>query len=220
MNKESFYIAYRKVFGDIKKEQTVLCIDAILDEFDKAGVKINSTEKLAYALATVRHECGSEMLPITENLNYSIRRLRQVWPSRFPTAEQAKPYANDPERLGNKVYGGRLGNGVFEGYKYRGRGFVQITGYDNYKKFSQLLNVDLNANPDLAKDIKIGAKILVVGMIEGMFTGRKLSGYINSGKIDYFNARDIINADKARVGSDIEADAKKFEQIIKYSLTS
>jgi putative chitinase len=217
INKEMFYKAYRQMFGDIKKDQTVKCIDAILDEFDNTEIKIKPIEKMAYMLATVRHECGPNMLPITENLNYSAQRLCQVWPSRFPTIDHAKPYANNPEALGNKVYGGRLGNGVFEGYKYRGRGFVQITGFVNYKKFSDLLGIDLNADPDLAKDMKVGAKILVMGMIEGLFTGRKLSGYINSGKVDYLNARDIINADKGRVGSSIEADAKKFAEVLKYA---
>ncbi len=217
INKELFYKAYIQIFGSINKEQTVECINAILDEFDTSDIKIKPIEKMAYMLATVRHECGPNMLPITENLNYSAQRLTQVWPSRFPTIDHAKPYANSPEALGNKVYGGRLGNGVFEGYKYRGRGFVQITGFVNYKKFSDMLGIDLNNTPDLAKDTKVGAKILVMGMVEGLFTGRKLSGYINSGKVDYLNARDIVNADRGRVGESIAADAKKFVEILKYS---
>jgi len=217
VNKEEFYIAYRKVFGDIKKQATVDSIDAILNCFDKITIKIKPIEKMAYMLATVRHECGPEMLPITENLNYSARRITQVWPGRFPTIDSAVPYANAPERLGNRVYGGRLGNGVLEGFKYRGRGFVQITGYVNYKKFSELLGVDLIANPDLAKDRFVGAKILVTGMIDGLFTGRKLSGFITSGGVDYVNARSIINADVGRVGASIAKDAEKFEKILKSS---
>lgn len=218
INKKLFYDKFREYFGSIRKQSTVDSIDAILDYFDSRPIKIKPVEKMAYMLATVRHECGPSMTPITENLNYSARRLTQVWPSRFPTIDHAKPYAYNPERLGNAVYGGRLGNGAIEGFKYRGRGFVQITGYVNYKKFSELLDVDLVSNPDMAKDKEIGAAILYNGMVDGMFTGRKLSGYINSGKVDYYNARSIVNADKGRVGNKIASDAKKFEDMLRYSI--
>lgn len=214
INKYKFYQAYRDVFGPITKDDTVSSIDAILAQLNATEIKIKPIEKMAYMLATVRHECGPNMLPITENLNYSAKRLTQVWPSRFPTIDKAAKYANNPEMLGDYVYGNRLGNGRFEGFRYRGRGFVQITGYTNYKKFSELLGIDLIANPDLAKDKSIGAKILITGMVDGLFTGRKLSGYINSGKIDYVNARDIVNADKTRVGDSIAADAKKFVKVL------
>lgn len=217
INKEAFYHGYRQIFGPIKKDGTVKSLDAIIDVFNSNPIKIKPIEKMAYMLATVRHECGPNMLPITENLNYSARRLTQVWPSRFPTIDKAAKYANNQELLGDYVYGGRLGNGRFEGFKYRGRGFVQITGYVNYKKFGELLEVDLNSNPDLAKDVNIGAQILYKGMVDGLFTGRKLSGYINSGKIDYFTAREIVNADKGRVGQSIEDDARKFEKILQKS---
>ena len=217
INKEKFYKAYISVFGRIVKDATVNCIDAILDQFDISSIKIKHIEKMAYMLATVRHECGSGMLPITENLNYSARRLTQVWPSRFPTIDHASKYSNNPEMLGDYVYGSRLGNGRFEGFKFRGRGFIQITGYVNYKKFSELLGVDLVANPDLAKDKGIGARILVNGMVGGLFTGKKLSGCINSGGVDYYSARNIVNADASRVGHSIARDAKLFEDILRHA---
>jgi putative chitinase len=218
INKKRFYDKFRVYFGSIKKQSTIDSINAILDYFDSNPIKIKPLEKMAYMLATVRHECGGKMLPITENLNYSARRLTQVWPSRFPTIGHAKPYAYNPEKLGNNVYSYRLGNGRNDGYKYRGRGFIQITGKVNYEKFSKLLNVDLVNDPDLAKDLQIGTAILYHGMIDGLFTGRKLSNYLNSRKNDYYGARSIVNADKRRVGNRIASDAEKFKEILKYSI--
>lgn len=217
INKKLFYDKYREKFGKIKKENTVKCINAILDVFDNNPIKVKPLEKMAYMLATVRHECGPNMLPITENLNYSARRLTQVWPSRFPTIDHAKKYANDPVRLGNAVYGGRLGNGILEGFMYRGRGFVQITGYTNYKKFSELLGLDLVKSPELAKNVDTAAIILYKGMVDGMFTGRKLSGYIREAGVDFYGARAIVNADKSRVGKKIAKDAEKFLEVLEYA---
>lgn len=213
INRERFYQAYREYFGDIKTNKSVEAINALLNTFEISELKIKAVEKWAYMLATVRHECGPAMLPITENLNYSAKRLMQVWPSRFPTTERAKQYAYNPQKLGNHVYGLRLGNGQLEGFKYRGRGFIQITGYDNYKKFG------IEQDPDKALDVEIGASILYSGMIKGLFTGRKLAGSITGNKTDYYNARGVVNADKKRVGRQIASDAVKFEGILKYSLT-
>lgn len=218
INKKMFYDKYRDLFGNIKKDSSVKSIDTLINELDKLDIKIRPIEKMSYMLATVRHECGGDMLPITENLNYSARRLTQVWPSRFPNIDIAKKYAYDQERLGNLVYGGRLGNGILEGYKYRGRGYVQITGYDNYKRFEQLLDLPLTNAPDLATKPDTAAQIWSKGMVEGLFTGRKLNSFINARIVDYFGARSVINADKNRVGKNIKTDAKKFEEILRYSL--
>ncbi len=93
-----------------------------------------------------------------ENLNYSAQRLTEVFPRRFPTIEAARPYAHDPEKIANKIYGGRLGNGdeaSGDGYRYRGRGFFQLTGKDNYRRYSELAGVNLVADPDiLTRDLK------------------------------------------------------------------
>lgn len=83
-------------------------------------------------------------------------------------------------------------------YPYYGRGFSQITWETNYQKFENLFNIPLVQNPNLALEFETAVKILTIGMRDGMFTGRKLSHYINSNKIDYKNARRIINSkDKA-----------------------
>lgn len=218
INKEQFYSVYRNEFGSIRKNATVEAINALINEYEKyqESLKPKQTEKFAYILATVRYECGGDMLPITENLRYSAKRLVQVWPSRF-NWHTARQYAYNPRKLGNKVYGGRLGNGALEGYKYRGRGFVQLTGYINYKKFSDILGIDLVDKPELALKYNYGARILIDGMIGGLFTGRKLSGYIKPSQTDYYNARSIVNADRGRVGRKIARDAEKFEKIIRQS---
>lgn len=215
INKSLFYKSYREVFGPITKDKTVESIDAIIDAFEEANIAIKPLEKLAYALATVRHEVGPAMLPIVENMNYSAKRMCQVWPGRFPTLASAAPYAHNPEALGNKVYGNRLGNGLLDGYKFRGRGIgAQITGYDCYKKYGDLLGVDMVHNPDLAMDIRLGAKILALGFTDYPFTGYKISNSINNSKVDYIQARRTVNADVGRVGKSIANDAVKFYNII------
>lgn len=205
------YNLFKDVFGITPSADTKKSIEAILAVCD---VYVLSRHQKAYVLATVMHECGAKMLPITENLSYSMSRLRAVWPKRFPDNTTAREYMHNPEKLGNYVYGNRLGNNEHNGFKYRGRGFVQITGYVNYAKFSALLNIDLINDPDLALDVSVGAEILVRGMVDGIFTGRTLYGSINNTKQDFVNARRIINADVARVGKQIADDAKKFLQLL------
>lgn len=106
--------------------------------------------RLHFFLAQVGHESGG--LRITEeNLSYSGPRMMQVWPSRFPTLASTVGFAGDPEKLANKVYGGRLGNtAAGDGWKYRGRGFIQVTGKDGYKEVGDLAGLDLVADPEAA----------------------------------------------------------------------
>lgn len=132
---------------------------ALLNAFAKqadellARFGINSTKtRLAYFLAQVGHESGG--LTITEeNLNYTANRICQVWSSRFKSTAQAKPYANNPRALANKVYGGRMGNNDGDdGFNYRGRGFIQVTGKDGYQEVGKNAGIDLVNNPNLAFD--------------------------------------------------------------------
>jgi len=218
INREKFYEGYRNTFGGLK-QSNVDCLEAIFNVFDSAPKVVRDIEKKAYMLATVRHEVGADMIPIVENMNYSAKRITQVWPSRFPTIASAQPYANNPAKLGNNVYANRLGNGDSasgDGFRYRGRGIgAQFTGKVNYIKFGKLFNVDLVGNPELAVDLDLGAKVLFKGSMEGLFTGVDLGKYITETNVDYINARRVINADVGRVGSSIASDARKFEKILR-----
>jgi putative chitinase len=221
IDKKKFFDGYRRVYGALQQD-TVDTLDAILDVFIANTPSIKPLEKYAYMLATVRYEVGPNMTPIVENMNYSAKRITQVWPSRFKTIAAAEPYAHNPAKLGNNVYANRLGNGDAasgDGYKYRGRGIgAQFTGRVNYEKFSKLFNIDLVNNPDLAMDNKIGAEILYLGSTKGLFTGVSLGNYINENETDFVNARRVVNNDVKRSGKKIAEDAVKFLNILKRSV--
>lgn len=104
-------------------------------------------------LGQVLHE--SAMLErLVENLSYSAERLLQVWPKRFPTGTDAAIYAHNPEALANKVYGGRLGNtATGDGWRYRGRGLIQVTGRENYRKLGAFMGLPLEDQPELLEDL-------------------------------------------------------------------
>ncbi|ABL00588.1 chitinase-like protein [Pelobacter propionicus DSM 2379] len=92
--------------------------------------QINDTPRMTAFLAQVGHESG-QLTRLTENLNYSAKRLMQVWPRRFPSLERARAYEKNPQKLANLVYAGRLGNGgegSGDGWRFRGRGLIQLTG--------------------------------------------------------------------------------------------
>jgi putative chitinase len=172
--------------GRLTKDQ-VSGIEDVLKESEGLDVTW-----IAYILATAWHETGGKMQPVVESLTYrSPERIRQVWPSRFPTLTSASPFVNKPRELANLVYGNRMGNtGPDDGWTYRGRGKVQITGRDNYRKFSRILKLDLEKDPELTLRKDVSTKILVHGMVNGSFTGHKLKDYLPG---DYVNARRIIN---------------------------
>jgi len=94
-----------------------------------------SPERGAHLLGQVVHESGSFKLT-KENLNYSVEAMMRVWPSRFPTKESAEPYAKNPKALAENVYFGRMGNKEGEGHKWIGRGFLQLTGFNNVRSFA------------------------------------------------------------------------------------
>jgi putative chitinase len=115
--------------------------------------------RLAHFMAQALHESGG-LTVLVENMNYSAKRMTQVWPSRFPDEKTAMPYAHNPEKLANKVYGGRMGNDKpGDGWKYIGRGIIQCTGKESYAKFGNLLSIDLVGNPELAIDPRYSLKI-------------------------------------------------------------
>jgi putative chitinase len=120
-----------------------------LDEVIKT-YKISNPNRLAHFLAQCGHESGNFKLTL-ENLNYSEEGLLKVFPKYFDK-NTAKSYAKRPEMIANMVYGGRMGNGdknSGDGYKFRGRGFIQLTGKTNYKSYGDYIGVDLITNPNL-----------------------------------------------------------------------
>ena len=112
---------------------------------------IDNPLKLSHFLSQCAHESGNFKF-LNENLNYSADGLRKIFPKYFPTLEAANKYARQPEKIANKVYGGRMGNGdeaSGDGFKFRGRGYIQLTGKDNYAAFDKFVDDDIMANPDL-----------------------------------------------------------------------
>ena len=102
---------------------------------------------------------SARLTRLEENLKYSAERLVAVWPARFKSVADALPYANNSEALANKVYAGRMGNAApGDGYRYRGRGFIQLTGKANYKAFATASGVDVVANPDLLLEPELAAE--------------------------------------------------------------
>ncbi|MBD9636074.1 hypothetical protein IB277_07175 [Ensifer sp. ENS07] len=206
MDRAKFFAAVRSPLSINKKAQ-VQGIDAILDEAERQGTPL---PHLAAILAEAHHETGGQFQPVAENLNYSAKRLTEVWPSRFPTLAAATPYAGNPRRLANKVYGGRLGNtGSDDGWLYRGRGLAQITGKANYAKFG------LAGTPDKAAEMGVAVKILFGGMTDGIFTGRKLKDYDAADGYRYAASRAIINGDVRTNGARIEKYGRAFEAALR-----
>lgn len=113
--------------------------------------ELNTPLRLAHFLAQAGHESGGFKL-VTENLNYGAKGLLGIFKKYFPTQEKAALYERKPEKIANLVYGNRMGNGIEttgEGYKYRGRGYIQLTGKDNYKAFDLVVAENITENPDL-----------------------------------------------------------------------
>jgi len=111
--------------------------------------EINTPERQAAFIGQCAHE-SANFKTLQENLNYSAKGLNATWPSRFPSEAEAQPYLRQPEKIANKVYSGRMGNlEDGDGWKYRGRGLIQLTGKDNYRLASDSLGVDFVKDPDL-----------------------------------------------------------------------
>lgn len=131
-----------------KRDLFAPMLDASMAEFG-----INNERRVAAYLANLAHE-SMNLTRWEENLNYSAKRLTEVWPNRFPTIAAAQPFANNPEALANKTYGGRMGNNQpNDGWKYRGRFPLQATGKSMYLKASEALDMPaLYKDPDSCMD--------------------------------------------------------------------
>jgi putative chitinase len=198
-NHTTFFTGYRELYGKLNQTQ-VSGLDNLLG-YIELDADVSDIRWPAYMLATVKHECADTFQPITE------RGAKSYF-------DKYEPGTKIGKSLGNTVKG--------DGYLYRGRGYVQITGRANYQKMTEKLSLtgdeDLILHPDSALHPDIAYRVMSFGMRTGAFTGKKLSDYINAAKCDYTNARRIINgvdqADK------IEGYAVNFETVLKNSQTA
>ncbi|MCA0276235.1 MAG: hypothetical protein LCH86_09535 [Proteobacteria bacterium] len=143
-----------KAFAPGGKPALLKAIADAWPEMEAAG--INTPLRICHFMAQISVESGGLRI-VEENLRYSASRLCAVWPKRFPTLNAAEPYANNPQALANKVYGGRMGNEkAGDGWRYRGRGPKQITGRDNYRAIGREMGLDLEGDPDLLLEPKNG----------------------------------------------------------------
>ena len=116
-----------------------------------AKFQINTPLRLAHFLAQCGHESGG-FRATQENLNYSAKGLNGIFKKYFPTEAAAAAYARQPQKIASKVYANRMGNGneaSGEGYKFRGRGYIQLTGKENYTAFGKSIGEDIVSNPDV-----------------------------------------------------------------------
>jgi putative chitinase len=157
---------WSKMFGEVIKEDVVIAKveglnidhlkghipDSVLTQIPDTAKKFNITNnlRLAHFLSQCAHESGN-FKAVNENLNYSAQGLRGTFGKYFPST-LAEQYARQPEKIAARVYADRMGNGneaSGEGWKFRGRGYIQLTGKGNYSKFTQFIGEDCVANPDL-----------------------------------------------------------------------
>ena len=146
-------------------------------------------DALAYVLGTAWGE--AKLTPQRENMSYSAARIREVWPSRFPTVAAAKPYERQPVKLANKVYNGRNGNREDgnDGWDFRGGGLDQLTGRANYRRRG------LEQTPERILEPEVAARSIIAGMTLGNYRGPKLADFFNDRGTDFAAARAIVNAD-------------------------
>lgn len=186
---EKFFNDYKEQFATKLNQAQVNGIEALLSFIENDPGMID-VRWIAYVMATVKHECAERWTPIEE----------------FASGKAYEGRAS----LGNTQPG--------DGPRFKGRGYVQITGRSNYRKFSQRLSVDLIGDPKLALDPQISYKIASLGMRQGLFTGKGLIDYIHAEVCDYRNARRIINGlDRA---DKIKGYADKLENCLRSSQTS
>ena len=188
-----YFSAHRSAFGRLSQEQ-VDGLNALL-----AGMAddepLTDIRHAAYMLATAWLETAMTMQPIAE-------RGRVAYFNRYdPVLADTQARRRRARTMGNVNQG--------DGYRYRGRGYVQLTWQANYRKAGLVVGVDLVAEPDRAMEPAIAYRIMSEGMRAGWFTGARLTDYIRATRCDYINARRIINGtDKA---AEIAGYARLFE---------
>lgn len=177
---KQFYDAVRPLFGGRLTQHQVDGLERIVEYGEEWGYDLDD---LAYVLATVKHETADWMQPIREGANRFGPDYTDASAKRAVASIQAKGIISTNYALPSGPYG----------QSYYGRGLVQITWYDNYRKFAGILGIPLDQNPDLALEWDHAIDILFLGMRDGVFTGKKLADY--DFPAQFKQARAIVNSD-------------------------
>ena len=198
INRDKFFSGYKEKFGSIKQQSQVAALNFLLNKLDESQV-FNLANEYAYILATIYHETNATFLPVIEGYWMKQNRVQKLY-----------NYYNNHNRPALRTI---FPNGV-NGKTYEGRGYVQLTHDWNYERLGGEIGVELLSAPDKAMEPENAWKILEAGMSRGLFTGKKLSSYVNEDKTDYPGARKVINGvnEKDRIAG----YAEKFEEIIDF----
>lgn len=174
---------WSEVFADVVKPDSFSAGDAELDDF----------------LGQILHESDG-LTRLEENLSYSAERLTVVWPNRFPTKADAQPYARNPEALANRVYSGRMGNTEpGDGWRFRGRSPIQLTGHANYEFVGNLIGQDLTVIPELMGQPRYALEAAIAwweDRIPDSMIGdpEKVTKRVNGGLIGLAHREELTNA--------------------------
>jgi predicted chitinase len=190
IDRDMFFDMVRPMFGNLNQEQ-VNAMDWFFDSFPEAI----TIPQLAYALATVFHETAQTMEPITEYGSSSY-------------FDKYEPGTDIGDTLGNTEPG--------DGEKYKGRGYVMITGRANYQRAQDEIGVPLIDQPELACDRDIARQIMRQGCTQGWFTGKQFSDYIHGEMKDYYNCRRVVNGTDC--ADAIASYAEEFERALEASV--
>jgi len=194
-DQKNFFDAYRQRFGPLT-QPLVEALEFLIGKIEgdtRFGTTDADRRQIAYCLATFKWETAGSFEPIDEHGS------SKYFNSRYG------PQTKVGKELGNTESG--------DGALFHGRGFVQLTGRANYRKASKLTGTDLVAQPDAAKDPDLAYQIAVQGMLDGWFTGKKLSDFIQPiSAPDFENARRIIN--KLDHAADIASIARKLSEVL------
>ncbi len=201
INRQKFFAGYKTAFGGLTQGQ-VSGLESLLFSLER-DKELPYITYMAYMLATLKHETADTFQPITEYGGQSY--FSKYDPILADTAtRRATARANGNTKKG-------------DGYKYRGRGFVQITWKNNYKRLGDAIGCDLVNYPEKALDPTVAYQVMSYGMRKGIFTGKKLADYMSATRADYREARRIINAlDKADT---IKNYAISFEKILRNAIS-
>lgn len=201
VERRAYFDAHRRAFGPLTQPQ-VDGVNTLLDGMARDAA-LTDVRHAAYMLATTWHETAHTLQPIAE------RGPRHYFDRYDPVRANTATRRQRARQMGNTREG--------DGFRFRGRGYVQLTWHVNYEKASALVGVDLLAHPDRAMEPEIAYQIMSHGMRVGWFTGRRLSDFIHAERVDYVNARRIINGlDRAAL---IAAHARQFEAALRQGMS-